>query len=94
MARAIFNGVVIAESDNTKMVEGNHYFPPESVKMEYFTPTDRRSTCPWKGDASYYTVAVNGEQVENVAWTYKSPRPAADQIANHIAFYSKVRVEN
>lgn len=93
MAKAIWNGVVIAESDHTEKVEGNHYFPPEAVKMEYFTPTERKTTCFWKGDASYYTLEVNGERNENAAWTYATPKDAAKHIKDHVAFYASVVVE-
>lgn len=94
MPKAIFNGVVVAESDSTEMVEGNHYFPPSSVKMEYFTPTDRSTTCPWKGKASYYTIEVNGEKKENVAWTYPQPKEAAQNIKDHVAFYGAVEIQD
>jgi len=87
MPRIIMNGTVIAESDNTKMVEGNHYFPPESVKTEYFSETAHNTTCPWKGKASYYTITVDGETAENAAWYYPQPKDAAAQIKGHIAFY-------
>lgn len=92
MPKAILNGVVLAESAHTEMVEGNHYFPPESVNMTYFTPTDHHTTCPWKGLASYYTIEANGETKQNAAWTYAEPKDAAQNIKNHIAFY-KGRVE-
>ncbi|MGF1505822.1 MAG: DUF427 domain-containing protein [Chloroflexi bacterium] len=87
MAKAVYNGIVLAESDETEMVEGNHYFPPDAVKMEYFTPTDHHTTCPWKGVASYYTIEVDGETIENGAWTYPEPKDAAQQIKDHVAFY-------
>jgi uncharacterized protein (DUF427 family) len=94
MAKAIYNGVVIAESDQTEMVEGNHYFPPEFVNMDLFTPTSRTTTCPWKGVASYYTITVDGETLENAAWTYEQPKDAAQNIKNHVAFYgNKVKIE-
>lgn len=94
MAKAIWNGITLAESDNTEQVEGNHYFPPESVNMEYFTSTDHHTTCPWKGTASYYTLQADGETAENAAWTYPEPKDAAQQIKDHIAFYGrKVTVE-
>jgi len=94
MPRAIMNGVVIAESDATRMVEGNHYFPPESVKTEYLSGTDRHTTCPWKGQASYYTISVDGETAENAAWTYPEPKSGAAEIKDHVAFYkTKVTIE-
>ena len=92
MAQAVWNGVVIAESDHTEVVEGNHYFPRESVKMELFTPTSRTSGCPWKGTASYFTIEVNGEKNEDAAWTYESPKDAAANIKGHLAFWKGVEV--
>ncbi len=94
MARAIWNGVVIAESDKTEVVEGNHYFPPDTVKMEYFKPSDTHTTCPWKGVASYYTVVVNGQENKDAAWYYPDPKPAAKNIAGYIAFWRGVKVES
>lgn len=91
--RATFNGVVIAESDSTVVVEGNRYFPPDSVKWEHFTQSDTRTVCPWKGTASYYTVAVAGESSVDAAWTYPTPSAAAAEIANHVAFWRGVTVE-
>ncbi|PJF22534.1 MAG: hypothetical protein CUN56_05490 [Phototrophicales bacterium] len=93
MPKAIWNGVVIAESDHTEIVEGNHYFPPESIKKEYFFETDKHTTCPWKGIASYYTLKVNGEENPNAAWFYPDPKPAAESIKNHVAFYGSVTIE-
>ena len=93
MPKAIFNGRVIAESESFEMVEGNVYFPPESIRRGYFKPTDHHTTCGWKGVASYYTVAVDGEEARDVAWYYPDPLPAAANIKNHVAFYSKVKVE-
>lgn len=92
MVKAVWNGAVIAESDNTIVVEGNHYFPPESVKQEYLRPSDHHTTCPWKGQASYYTLEVNGQRNENAAWYYPQPKPAAEQIAGRIAFWRGVQV--
>jgi len=91
--KAVWNGVVIAESDKTVMVEGNHYFPPESVKTEYFTDSSHQTSCPWKGTASYYNIEVNGETYKNGAWTYPAPKSAASEIKDHVAFYGKVSVE-
>lgn len=93
MPKAIWNGVVLAESDKTEIVEGNHYFPPESVNMEYFTPTESHTVCPWKGTASYYTVEANGERKKDLAWTYPEPKDAAKKIKDHIAFYGAVTIE-
>lgn len=93
MAKAIWNGVVLAESDKTVIVEGNHYFPRQSVKQEYLRDSNTHTTCPWKGIASYYTINVNGLENRDGAWYYPNPKPAAAQIANHIAFWRGVRVE-
>ena len=91
--KAIFNNQIIAESDHTEVVEGNHYFPSEAVHKEYFKPTDLHTTCPWKGLASYYTVEVNGEKSDNAAWYYPEPKDAAKKIKDYVAFYtSKVKV--
>lgn len=94
MAKAMWNGVVLAESDDTEVVEGNHYFPPESVNMEYFEKTDHNTTCPWKGEASYYTIKVEGEENPNAAWYYPQPKDAAKQIKDHVAFWKGVEVES
>lgn len=75
--RAVWNGAVIAESDRTVKLEGNHYFPPDSLNREYFADSRRKSVCPWKGLASYYTVEVGGERNEGAAWTYRHPSPDA-----------------
>lgn len=93
MAKAIWNGIVIAESDKTLMVEGNHYFPPESVNTEYFKETSTHTTCPWKGLASYYTVVVDGEENKDAAWYYPEPKKAAAEIKDHVAFWRGVTVE-
>lgn len=85
--RAVWNGVVLAESDDTVMVEGNHYFPPDSVHREYFTRTRLHSLCPWKGVASYYTVTVDGARYKNAAWFYPHPFPLARKLKNHVAFW-------
>jgi len=94
MAKAIWNNVVIAESDHTEMVEGNHYFPPESVKREYIRETSTHTTCPWKGVASYYTIEIDGKQNSDGAWYYPNPKPAAKNITNYVAFWKGVRVES
>ena len=94
MPRAVFNGTVIAESDETVIVEGNHYFPPDSLKAEFFSETPGYSTtCPWKGSASYYDVRVDDQSAQGVAWTYKDPSSAAANIKDYVAFYPKVRIE-
>lgn len=91
--KAIWNDTVLAESDDTKVVEGNHYFPPESIKKEYFKPTDHTTECPWKGTASYYTIEADGDKNENAAWTYPEPKEAANEIKDHIAFWKGVKIE-
>ncbi len=93
MAKAIWNGTVIAESDNYEVVEGNIYFPPSAVKKEFLKETHTHSTCPWKGRASYYTVVVNGQENKNAAWYYPNPNSAAAQIKDHVAFWRGVKVE-
>ena len=93
MPRAIWNGTVIAETDTFETVEGNIYFPPQSIKSEYFTPTETRTTCPWKGIASYYTISVNGDTNEDAAWAYPDPKEAAENIRDHVAFWRGVTVE-
>ena len=93
MARAIWNGAVLADSDRVEIVEGNVYFPPGSIRKEYLRPSQTRSTCPWKGEAGYYDVAVNGQVNKDAAWYYATPKPAASQIADHVAFWKGVTVE-
>jgi uncharacterized protein (DUF427 family) len=93
MAKAIWNSAVIAESDKTVVVEGNHYFPADAVKREYLQPSEAHTVCPWKGTASYYDIAVNGERNANAAWYYPEPSAAAREIKDHIAFWKGVRVE-
>ncbi|CDM92765.1 MAG: DUF427 domain-containing protein [Limnospira sp. PMC 1291.21] len=93
MAKAIWNGVVIAESNNCEVVEGNQYFPPDSIKKEYFRNSDTHTTCGWKGVASYYTLEVGGEVNKDAAWYYPSPLPAAQKIQGYIAFWRGVKVE-
>jgi uncharacterized protein (DUF427 family) len=90
--KAIWNGVTIAESDDTIVVEGNHYFPPESVDERYLLDSDRRSTCPWKGLASYKTLTVDGDTNADAAWYYPAPKDAAAQIKDHIAFWHGVPI--
>lgn len=94
MAKAIWNGVVLAESYRTEMVEGNHYFPPESVNMEYFKENEQHTICPWKGAASYYDIVVEDKLNKGAAWYYPEPKPAATNIKNYIAFWRGVQVES
>lgn len=94
MAKAVWNGAVLAESDQTIMVEGNHYFPPETINAEYFRASTMHSSCHWKGLASYYDVAVDGKVNSNAAWYYPAPSEAAQQIGGYIAFWKGVEVED
>ena len=89
---AVWNGAVIARSDATVVVEGNHYFPPGSVEWDRLVASDRRSVCPWKGQASYYSVEVDGERAADAVWSYPTPKPAAEEIADHVAFDRKVEI--
>jgi uncharacterized protein (DUF427 family) len=93
MTKAIWEGAVLAESDATVEVEGNQYFPPQAIKSAYFKPSDKHSTCPWKGLASYYHVEVNGKRNADAAWYYPEPKSAAQQIKDHVAFWKGVRIE-
>ena len=93
MAKAVFNGAVIAESDETEIVEGNHYFPPDSVNQEYLKSSDTTSMCPWKGTASYYTVSANGQESADAAWYYPETKEAAARIQGYVAFWKDVTVE-
>ncbi len=93
MPKALFNGAVIAETDHFEEVEGNVYFPPESVNRDHVKPSETTSVCPWKGTASYYTVEVNGEKAEDAAWFYPDPKEAAANIKDHVAFWKGVSVE-
>ncbi len=93
MAKAIWKDEVIAESQNTIMVEGNHYFPPQDVRKEYLVESDYRSTCPWKGEAFYYDILINGNKNENAAWYYPQPKEKALQIKDHVAFWKGVKIE-
>jgi uncharacterized protein (DUF427 family) len=93
MAKAIWGGKVIAESNNTVIVEGNQYFPPDSVIKNVLKSSTHTSTCPWKGTAHYYHVEVDGMKNENAAWYYPEPNPAAAEIKGRIAFWKGVRVE-
>ncbi|MHB1712436.1 MAG: DUF427 domain-containing protein [Acidimicrobiales bacterium] len=89
---ATWNGAVLAESDRTVVVEGNHYFPEGDVHTEYFEPSKTRTTCPWKGEASYQSVVVDGRRNDDAAWFYPDPKDAAKEIAGHVAFWRGVEV--
>lgn len=93
MPRAIWNGAVIAETDKFELVEGNVYFPPATLRMEFFKPTGTHTVCPWKGTASYYAVVVDGQENKDAAWYYPEPKPAAANIKDHVAFWRGVTVE-
>jgi len=85
--KAIYNDQIIAESDETVIIEGNHYFPTDSVKKDFLIESNTFTICPWKGIASYYHLVVNGEKVNNAAWYYRNPRPLAEDIKGYIAFW-------
>ncbi len=91
--KAIWNDTVIAESDKTIQIEGNHYFPSDKIKKEYFKESDTHTVCPWKGKASYYTLEVDGEVNKDAAWYYPEAKPAAREIEGHVAFWKGVTVE-
>ena len=92
--KATWNGAVIARSDATVVVEGNHYFPPDSVERQFLQPSATTSVCPWKGTASYYTIAVDGATNPDAAWSYPEPKEAAAQIAGHVAFWRGVEISD
>jgi uncharacterized protein (DUF427 family) len=92
--KAIWKDTVLAESDDTVVVENNHYFPASSLKKEIFTSSDTHTVCPWKGTASYYTIKINGEENKDAAWYYPEVKPAASQIKGRVAFWKGVRVTN
>jgi uncharacterized protein (DUF427 family) len=92
MPKAIWNGAVLAESDHTEIVEGNHYFPPTSIQCRYFKDSPTHTACPWKGEASYYNIEVNGQVNKDAAWYYPNPKDAAKQIKGYIAFWKGVTV--
>ena len=90
--KATWNGAIIAESEDTVIVEGNHYFPIGSVKNEYLRSSQTKSSCPWKGQASYYTLEVDGQKNADAAWFYAEPKPAANEIKDRVAFWKGVQV--
>jgi uncharacterized protein (DUF427 family) len=90
--KAIWKGAVLAESDKTVLVEGNHYFPPESVRREYMRESATHTTCSWKGVASYYSIEVGADINQDAAWYYPEPKQAAAQIKDHVAFWRGVEV--
>jgi uncharacterized protein (DUF427 family) len=92
--RAVWKGQVLAESDKTVVVEGNHYFPPEAVRREFFAPSQTTTVCSWKGVASYYTVNVEGADNRDAAWYYPAPKDEAAQIRDYVAFWRGVTIES
>jgi uncharacterized protein (DUF427 family) len=90
--KAIWNNSVIAESNDTKIIEGNHYFPHDSIKKEFFKTTETHTTCPWKGVASYYTIVVDGKENTDAAWYYPKTKDQAKGIENYVAFWRGVEV--
>jgi uncharacterized protein (DUF427 family) len=93
MTKAIWNGAILAQSDQCEIVEGNYYFPPESINREYFQDSNTHTTCPWKGVASYYTVVVDHKTNQDAAWYYPDPKEKANNIKGYIAFWKGVQVE-
>lgn len=92
MPRATWNGVLLAESEDTVVVEGNHYFPADSLVREHFKPSDKQTICPWKGTASYFTIDVKGQTNRDAAWYYPDPKAAAEEIRDRVAFWKGVEV--
>jgi uncharacterized protein (DUF427 family) len=92
MATATWNGTVIAQSDDTVVVEGNHYFPADAVQRQYLVDSSTEYTCPWKGEARYYTLNVDGQENRDAAWEYPEPKEAAAEIKGHVAFWKGVEV--
>jgi uncharacterized protein (DUF427 family) len=90
--KATWNGVTIAESDDTVLVEGNHYFPMSSLNRDVVTFSNHKTTCPWKGSANYYSLLVNGELHADAAWYYPDPKPEAEEIRDRVAFWKDVKV--
>ncbi|MEM9004244.1 MAG: DUF427 domain-containing protein [Cyanobacteria bacterium P01_F01_bin.86] len=93
MPKAVWNGAVLAQSDRCEVVEGNQYFPPDSLNREYFKSSDTTTMCPWKGTASYYTLEVDSKVNPDAAWTYREPKPAVSNIKDYVAFWRGVVVE-
>lgn len=94
MAKAILNDIVLAESNDTVLIEGNVYFPPSSIKKEYFNESTTHTTCPWKGRANYYNIEVDGKKLNDVAWYYPEAKEAAKEIEGYVAFYKdQVKIE-
>ena len=92
MTKATWNGATLAESDRTIIVEGNHYFPPETINKEYFQSSNTNTSCPWKGQASYYSIVVDGQENKDAAWYYPNTKEKAKNIEGYIAFWRGVKV--
>ena len=92
--KATWNNTVLAQSDKTVVVEGNQYFPPGAIDKQYFQESSTHTVCPWKGEASYYNIVVDGQVNKDAAWFYPSPKPAAVEIKDHVAFWRGVKVES
>ena len=90
--KATWNNQLLAESDHTILIENNHYFPLTSLNMAFFQPSDNKSQCPWKGEASYYSIMVDGKENQDAAWYYATPKEAAKEIKDHVAFWKGVDV--
>lgn len=93
MTKAVWNGTIIAESEHTERVEGNHYFPLHTIKMDYFRPSKTTSVCAWKGVASYYDIVVDNQVNSGAAWYYATPKSAAANIKDHVAFWRGVSIQ-
>ncbi len=93
MPKAIWNNAVVAESDRCEVVEGNYYFPPDSLHKDYFRASRNTSVCSWKGEAKYYSLEVDGKQNQDAAWFYPNPKPEAENIRGYVAFWKGVKVE-
>lgn len=91
--KATWQGATLAESGDTIVVEGNHYFPPDSLNRSHFGQSGKHTTCPWKGEASYYDITVNGDVNQDAAWFYPEPKEAASNIKDHVAFWRGVTIE-
>ncbi len=92
MIQAKWQGTLLAQSDETTVVEGNHYFPPDSIYRQFFQPSDTHTLCPWKGEASYYTIQVGENTNQDAAWYYPNPKEAAEQIKDYVAFWKGVEI--
>lgn len=93
MPKAIWNDTVLAESSNCQIVEGNYYFPPDSINQQYFKESSTHTSCPWKGQASYYTIEIDGQQNKDAAWYYPQAKEKAKNIEGYVAFWRGVKVE-